>query len=510
MSVISEETIFSLSLNDSGIATLTFDTPDERVNTFTRPAMKELDRRIGELETKAAQGEISGVIFASAKPGNFVAGADIHLIQALDSEKKGRAAAAAGQAMFARIQDLPVPTLAAINGSCVGGGLELALSCDYRVAAESPKTKIGLPETQLGVLPGWGGTFRLPRIVGWEQATKMILTGSTIDANRALKNGLVDMVYPPAFFDEWTQELFLRLVQSGEDSQVTRNREKARKRRRRLLEGTSIGRSILFRAAEKDVAKKTGGHYPAQPAALKVLRATTAGSLKNRRARSRAMQTEAAAFGKLSVTKECKNLTALFFAREGAKRQEALQWAREERPVKRAAVLGAGVMGGRIAWLFSSRDIPVVMKDINWEAVHKGYQSAKEVYDQLKKRRKYDGREVNLKLNHIHGTVEYGSLGRPGFVVEAVVERMDVKRTVLTELEDHVSDETVIVSNTSALSVDEMAQSLKRPERFAGMHFFNPVNRMSLVEVIRGEKTSQPVLGDVVALALRLEKRRWW
>lgn len=501
------ETYFTLDVDGDGIATLIFDSPAGTVNTFTRAALEELNTRIGELESRsAAGGDIRGVIFASGKEGNFIAGADIHLIQELSEEAEGTRAAAAGQEMFARIQDLPVPTLAAINGSCVGGGLELALACDYRTAADSPKTKIGLPETQLGVLPGWGGTFRLPRTVGWAQATKMILTGSTVDANRALKAGLVDMVFPAAFFDEWTRGLFGRLVTTGSDKQLARNREKARKRRSWFLERTPVGRALIFRSARKDVMKKTGGHYPAPLEAITVLRRTTGGALHSRSARSRAHRREAAAFGRLAITDESTNLTRLFFAREAAKRQPALETTTADRSITRAAVLGAGVMGGRIAWLFSSKDIPVVMKDIAWEAVHKGYQSAKEVYDQLKKRRKYDDREVNLKLNEIHGAVDYRSIGRPDVVVEAVVERLDVKKSVLAELEDHVADDAIIVSNTSALSIDEMARALRHPERFAGMHFFNPVNRMPLVEVIRGEHTADAVLGDVVALTLRLGK----
>ncbi|MFW5695801.1 MAG: 3-hydroxyacyl-CoA dehydrogenase NAD-binding domain-containing protein, partial [Alkalispirochaeta sp.] len=502
-----EATYFSLETDsDSGIATLTFDSPAGSLNTFTREAIGELDAQLTELERRSAAGEISGVMFASAKKHNFIAGADIHLIEAITDSADGERAAAAGQAIFARIQDLSVPTLAAIRGSCLGGGLELALACDYRTAADSPKTTIGLPETQLGVIPGWGGTFRLPRTVGWAQATKMILSGSTIDAGRALKYGLVDMVYPPAFFDEWTKTLFGRLITDGGDRQLARNRKKARARRSWWLERTPIGRRIVFRTARKDVLKKTGGHYPAPLEALTVLRRTTGGALTNRAARSRAHRKEAAAFGRLAATDISTNLTRLFFARERAKRQEVLAHARTDRPIARAAVLGAGVMGGRIAWLFSNKDIPVVMKDIAWDAVHKGYQSAKDVYDQLKQRRKLDDRQVNLKLNQIHGAVEYRSLGHPDIVVEAVVERLDVKKSVLAELEEHISDDTIVVTNTSALSIDEMASAMKRPRRFAGMHFFNPVNRMPLVEVIRGKATDDAVIGDVTALALRLGK----
>ncbi len=501
-----QTTHFTLTTDDGGIATLRFDSPDRKVNTFTLPAIEELERRISEIERGVAEGVVKGVVIESGKENNFIAGADIRLIQEITDVDRGREAAAAGQALFARIQDLPVPTLAAINGGCVGGGLELALACDYRTAAAGSRTKIGLPETQLGVLPGWGGTFRLPRIVGWAQGVKMILTGSTIDADRALKYGLVDAVYPPPFFAEWSRTLLARIVSDGRDRQVIRNRKKAQKRRSWFLERTPFGRRLIFSQAKRDVDKKTGGHYPAPYEAIRVLRATTRGGLVNATARRRAHRKEADAFGRLAVTEVSTNLTTLYFAREAVKRQEALQWARDDHPISRGAVLGAGVMGGRIAWLLSSRDIPVVMKDIAWEAVHKGYESAKEVYDQLRIRRKYDDREVNLKMNHIHGAVEYPSIGRPDIVIEAVVERLDVKKTVLAEVEGYVPDDAIVVSNTSALSIDEMASSLRRPERFAGMHFFNPVNRMPLVEVIYGSRTDKAVLGDVVALALRLGK----
>ncbi len=500
-------THFTLEVeSDTGIATLTFDSPDSSVNTFTREAITELDAQLSEIERRSAGGEISGVIFAGAKKHNFIAGADIPLIEAITDSSEGESAAPAGQANLARIQALPVPTLAAINGSCLGGGLELALACDYRTAADSPKTVIGLPETQLGVIPGWGGTFRLPRTVGWAQGTKMILAGSTIDSGRALKYGLVDMVYPPAFFHEWTRALFRRIVTSGGDQDLAGNRKKARRRRSWWLERTPIGRRIIFGTARKDVLKKTGGHYPAPLEAINVLRRTTGGALTNRAARRRAHRKEAAAFGRLATTDISTNLIRLFFARERAKRQEVLAHARADRPVTRAAVLGAGVMGGRIAWLFSNRDIPVVMKDIAWNAVHTGYRSAKDVYEQLKQRHKLDDRQINLKLNKIHGAVEYRSIGHPDIVVEAVVERMEVKKSVLAELEEHISDDTIVVTNTSALSIDEMASAMRRPERFAGMHFFNPVNRMPLVEVIRGKATDEAVIGDVTALALRLGK----
>ena len=502
-------TNFDMRVDDNGIATLTFHQPDSSVNTFTRVAIEELVALLGEVESRIAsrsdQVGIRGLIFASGKEGNFIAGADISLIQAITDQTEGERASRAGQLLFDRIQDLPIPTLALINGSCLGGGLELALSCDYRVAADTPKTTIGLPETQLGVLPGWGGTYRLPRVIGLREATKMILSGSRVNASKALKIGLVDLAYPSAFCREWTYARFVEICRGGEDALIDANRAKARRRRGWFVEQTPVGRSLLFRTAARDLQRRTGGHYPAPVAALRVLRRTTVGSLRNRRMRSRAAHIEAQAFGRLAAGEVSANLTRLFFAREGAKRQELPNRA-APRVIERALVVGAGVMGGRIAWLLSSRDVNTVMKDIAWEAVQKGYQAAKEVYANLIKRRKYDAREVNLKLNRIHGTLDYTAIGRPDIVIEAVVERMGIKKAVLGELERLVSPQTIIVTNTSALSVSEMAGELAHPERFAGMHFFNPVDRMPLVEVICGTYTNDETRAEVARLALRLGK----
>lgn len=496
--------IFTLEVAADGIAELRFDTPDARVNTFGRQALQELGERLGEIEEAVRGGRVKGVVFTSAKPDNFIAGADINVIGQLDSEEQAREAGTYGQDLFDRVQDLPVPTLAAINGSCVGGGLELALACDYRSAADSPKTQIGLPETQLGIIPGWGGTFRLPRIAGWEQATKMILAGSTVDADRALRYGIVDAVYPAAFFGEWTRKLFADLV-AGKPA-VARARSKATKRRRWLVERTGIGKALLFRTAKKQTLARVGTHYPAPLAALRVLAKTKRGKLRSRAARRRAMRVENRAFGALAYSPVCKNLTQIFFAREAAKKQAVLTDAAADYRVDQAAVLGAGVMGGRIAWLLAGRHVNVVMKDINWDAVAGGYQSASQAFARQQKRRKIDARQFNLGMNRIHGAVDYRSIGAPSLTIEAVVERIEVKQAVLAELEPLLSDDAIIASNTSALSIDQMAAALRRPERFVGMHFFNPVDRMPLVEVVQGAKTAPEVVGNITKLALRLGK----
>ncbi len=210
-------------------------------------------------------------------------------------------------------------------------------------------------------------------------------------------------------------------------------------------------------------------------------------------------------FAELAPARISKNLIQLYFGREGAKKHPDLK-PEPTTTVEESAVLGAGVMGGKIAWLLSKGDIPVVMKDIDWGAVQKGYQSARESYSHLEKRRKLDAREVNLKLHHITGTTSYDDIGDPDIVIEAVVERLDVKKRVLAELEEKVREDTVIASKTSALSITEMATVLKRPDRFVGMHFFNPVDRMPLVEVIAGEKSSPEAVSAVGRLAVRLDK----
>ncbi|MFP4483266.1 MAG: 3-hydroxyacyl-CoA dehydrogenase NAD-binding domain-containing protein, partial [Spirochaetaceae bacterium] len=480
---------------EDGIVTLAFDLPDQKVNKLTTEVMEELDRNISEL---ARRDGVRFLIFKSAKPGVFIAGADINEIKDIENEEDAAAKAGAGQELFNRIEDLPFPTLALINGAAMGGGLELALACDYRIVTENPKTKLGLPETSLGIIPGFGGTQRLPRLIGMSQAATMILTGKPVDARKAEKIRLADARYPEAFAEEWTHGFVDRVLSPGGAAKV-RARRKPRSLGQRLLDRTRPGQGLVLRKARKDVVAKTGGHYPAPLEAVKVLRKTRRGS------RTRRMRIEREHFGRLAPTPTCKNLINLYFGRESARKHPAMK-AELPAPLREAGVLGAGVMGGKIAWLLSNGHIPVVMKDIDWSAVQKGYRSARESYDYLESRRKLDARQVNLKLHKIAGTVSYEDFGDPDVVIEAVVERLDVKKKVLAEVEAHVRPDTIIASNTSALSITEMAFELEHPDRFVGMHFFNPVDRMPLVEVVAGEKSSAEAVGAVGRLAVQLGK----
>lgn len=485
---------FTLEKHDDRTATLHIDRRDAKVNAFNAELMGEL-RSV--LESLARRDDLRFLFIRSDKPNVFIAGADIRDIQAIEDEADAEQKSGGGQTLFDLLDDLPFPTMALIDGACLGGGTEFALACDYRIATDNPKVQIGLPETQLGILPGWGGTWRMPRLVGPMQALNLILTGKSVDGAKAARIKLVDFAWPHAFHVDWAHELASRILE-GDGRKEIEARRRRKKLGLRLLENNPIGRALIYSRALKDTRKKTGGHYPAPIEALRVVKRTYG------KRRSAALRIERTAFGRLAVSSASRNLVRLYFAREAVNNQAALQGKGKQ--VESAAVLGAGVMGGRISWLFSYRDIPVVMKDIDWEAVRKGYQSAHEVYGQLRRIGKLDERETALKMHRIHGTVNYGSLGSPDFVVEAVVENLEIKKKVLSELEAQVRDDTIIATNSSALSITEMSKALKRPERFVGMHFFNPVNRMPLVEVIAGEATSADTVRATGLLAQKLGK----
>lgn len=480
---------------ENGIMRLTLNQPDKAVNTLGAGMLGELEAALGEVESRD---DLKVLVIQSGKPGCFVAGADLREIAGITDISEAAAKAGQGQELLNRIEDLKIPSVAIIDGTCLGGGLELALACNYRVVSDGKKTNLGLPETTLGIVPGFGGTYRLPRTVGLEQAVGMILRGKPVNGKKAYKIGLADAFYPQAFLYPWADKLIEDLAR-GKTPRL-KKRTSRKPLARRLLENTAKGRSILLNKAEKNVRTKTGGAYPAPLEAIELLRHSYG------LGRDKALSLERETIGKLIPTRISKNLIQLYFSREGAKKHPALMGEGELKQVTHAAILGAGVMGGRIAWLFSDNDIPVTMKDIALEQIKNGYASAAQVYKELKKRGKYTSGEINLKMHQIHGTLEYKTVGRPDAVVEAVVENKEIKKKVLSELETYLPDDTIIATNTSALSVSELATALKRPDRFVGMHFFNPVNRMPLVEIIPGEKTSPETVRSVGRLALRLGK----
>ncbi len=477
--------------DEAGIAYLEIDLPGEKVNKLSSSVMNELkDLLDGDLNDK----KIRALVVSSAKPGVFIAGADISEIETLKSPEDAYSKSRQGQAVFNKLEALPYPTIAVIDGACLGGGLELALACSFRAVTDHPKTKLGLPEVSLGILPGWGGTQRLPRLIGLVQALQMILSGKPVSGSKAVRLGLADVLVPHEFMAEKVRELAGRCLKAGGQ------REICGKRGSHWTERVWPASTIIIGQARTKAEKKSKGHYPAIPAILSLLQETSCCKLSN------GQEQESCAFSALAGSPVSRNLIGLFHTDTLLKKDRGIQAETTPRPIRRAAVLGAGVMGGGIAWLLSQHGRPVRVKDVSWEAVGKAFAEANDYYRQLVKLRKMKPHAVTLNMHRITGTLDYSGFSDADIVIEAIVEKMAAKKAVLAEMEKEVADDAIICSNTSALSISEMATVLKHPERFVGMHFFNPVNRMPLVEVVAGKQSSAEAVATVVALVHELKK----
>ncbi len=497
----------------SKLWTCTFDLPGEKVNKLSTKVMGQFESLLGELEKMGRAGKIDALVLRSGKPGGFIAGADIEMIQSTKSAQEAEALSRGGQKLIDRWEDLPFPTIAAVQGAALGAGCEFSLASSAILMSTDSGTRIGLPEVMLGVLPGMGGCVRLPRKVGLASALDMILTGKTLTADRAVRLGLAEVALPKENFDDSA----LRWVKSNLKA-LQEGRRLAREPKLggvggaigSLMEKTPVGRNVIFKKAREGVMSKTRGHYPAPLEALDVIQATGGayGERLKGAARDQAMAREAQGFGKLAATDISKNLIRIFFMTEGVKKSRGLPAGSgaEARSVHAGAVLGAGVMGGGIAQLFAEKNVPTRMKDINNAALTLGVQSASKVFQKQVSRKKINKRQYIQKINFIAPVLDFSGFKSTDIVVEAIVENMDIKKKVLAELEGQVRDDCVVTSNTSSLSITEMQKALRRPERFAGMHFFNPVNKMPLVEVIRGEKSSDEAVSTVFQFSKQLGK----
>jgi 3-hydroxyacyl-CoA dehydrogenase/enoyl-CoA hydratase/3-hydroxybutyryl-CoA epimerase len=489
---------FKLSINtETGVATLLFDFENEKINKLDGKTLLELKEHLTAL---ASDKSIKLLVFESAKKGIFIAGADINEIKDIRSKDEAYEKARLGQQILHQISQLPFPSLAVINGACVGGGCELALACDYRIISDDKKAVIGLPEVSLGIIPGFGGCVRLPKLIGLQAALQLILAAKVIPAKKALRLKLVDAIYnntlDRAFINGFINNL---LTDSLFAKKIVQKRNKPFAQK--LLEDNPLGRKLIFKKAHQNLLAKTKGHYPAPFKALQVIEKITDMSIDD------ALEEELRGFAEVAITDISKNLIQLFFTTEALKKETGINDnSITSQPMNKTAVLGAGIMGGGIAWLFSNKDINVRLKDIEWVAVAKGYQTANLYYQQMKKFRKIKPNQIRYKMNHIAGCVNYNGFQQIDLVVEAVVENIKVKKMVLAEVEAQLPEHAILASNTSSLSITEMAEGLKRPENMIGMHFFNPVNRMPLVEIIPGEKTSQQTIANTVKLAKQLGK----
>jgi 3-hydroxyacyl-CoA dehydrogenase / enoyl-CoA hydratase / 3-hydroxybutyryl-CoA epimerase len=483
----------TFEIDANAVGWITFDDPERPLNVLSESVMRGFAEALDDARAAGREGRVRVVVIRSGKPDSFIAGADVDAIASIEDPAQAETKIRLGQAIFMDVETMPVPTVAAIHGVCLGGGTELALACRYRILSDSAKTKVGLPEVMLGILPGWGGTTRLPRLVGLQAALDMLLTGKQINPRKAKRIGFADAVVPADIFARMIDEFVAGVL----DGTTTRAKPK-RGLMTRMLDESYPGRKLVIRTARKKVLAGTGGHYPAPLRILDVLDRNLSKSVE------RSLEAEARAEAELVVSPVCKNLVHVFHMREAARKVGV--GGGEAREVHALGVLGAGVMGGGIAQLAAYKDIRVYMKDIRHDAVTGGLQHAQQLFDKAVKRRKLTRREAAQHMELITGGLEYHGLSNADVVIEAVVERMEVKRAVLAEAEQNVSPECVLATNTSSLSVDTMAEALGRPERFCGMHFFNPVHRMPLVEVIRGADSSDWAVATVYALALRLGK----
>ena len=479
-------------VTDEQICVLTFDRPDSAANIFDKATLGELNDHINYI---LCNSDLKGVVITSAKKSIFIAGADLTQLSKATTPEELRDMIELGQLVFNRLATLTVPTVAAIHGACVGGGYELCLACDYRLASPDKVTKIGLPETQLGILPAWGGSTRLPRLIGLPKALDIILGGKTLAAKPALKCGMIDDVAPREYLVEKASRLILK------------QGRKIRRRPRSLMHSlTSTGPVVKFITGKvgKQVAQMTRGHYPAIPKALEVVTQGLAKSIDE------SLALERDAIIELGNTEACRNLIRIFFLQERAKKLTGIPRATQPEikmePARRVAVIGAGIMGAGIAQWTSSRDLSVILRDINHEAVAKGLVSIAKLYEQGVKRHALTKVEARAGLDRISPTATDVPLYSTDIIIEAAVEKMDLKKQLFARLDDLAGAGTILATNTSALSISEIAASTKHPERVVGIHFFNPVHRMQLVEVIVGSQTSPEVVLRAVKFVQQIGK----
>ena len=472
------------------ICTLTFDKPNSAANIFDQGTFAELEAHLAFLEDGGRT--LRGVVFRSAKPKIFIAGADLigFSRESEITEEKLSRLIEQGQGTFERIARLPFPSVAAIHGVCLGGGYELALACDWRVASNASVTKVGLPEVLLGILPAWGGSTRLPRLIGLPSALEAILTGKQYAAKPAQKLGLVDDVV----FPEGLAAAAERWLARGK-----------RPEPKTFLANRALVASLVVAAAKKKTLAKTRGNYPAP---LKALEVAADGLIVPHEV---SLRNERNAFIALARTDASRNLMRVFLLQERAKKlglpADVSAPAAKGRPVKKAAVIGAGLMGAGIAQWLAARGITVLLKDVGPEALAKGMQSIAKVFRDATKRRVFTPAEATAGQDRVVPVYRDDvPLRDVDLVIEAAVEKLELKRKIFADLEQKTGPETVLATNTSALSIDSVADGLERPERVVGIHFFNPVHRMQLVEIVRGARTSPEALETALSFVKGIGK----
>lgn len=497
---------FSYAL-EAGVAVITFDVEGEPVNTLDPDKSTEFET----LMTRVAADEAAkAVVLLSGKKDSFIAGAKIDFLSTLGSATEATAAARQAHAIFDRLESFPKPVIAAIHGVCLGGGLEWALACGYRIATDSPKTSLGLPEVQLGLLPGAGGTQRLPRLIGAQAALDLILTGKTIKPKKALKLGVVDEVVPTPILREVALKRAAELA-SG-TLKVDRSRGIATVSKGRTfadilkgltdkeawaeiaLEENPLGRKVLFDQARKQLLKKTRGKYPAQEKALEVIKVGLDKGFKA------GLEAEAVAFGELVVTDVSKRLVEIFFATTALKKDNGTKNAKlRPKPVTKVGMLGGGLMGGGIAYVTAAlQGASVRIKDKDEAGAGRAMAHVEGLFDERVKKRSLTWREAEQKMALVTATTDYTGFKHAELVIEAVFEDLALKHQMVKDIERVCGPETIFASNTSSIPISKIAEASAHPETVIGMHYFSPVNKMPLLEIITHPKTADWVTATCV------------
>jgi len=487
--MIYEGKAITVNMIEDGIAELKFDLQGDSVNKFNRVTLEDLKAAVEAIKGNA---DVKGVLVTSGKDV-FIVGADITEFGEAFKKEEDEIAAWCLEAnqIFNTYEDLSVPTLVAINGIALGGGFEMCLASDLRVMSD--KAKVGLPEVKLGLMPGFGGTVRLPRVIGADNAIEWICMGAENRADKALKDGAVDAVVAADQLKEQSIAMLKEAI-AGEINWQARRAEKQSK-----LHLNTMEQMMVFETAKGFVAGQTKGQYPAPIEAIKTMQKAANGD------RDKALAAESKGFAKLAKTTESQALIGLFLNDQLLKKK-AKEFDKAAKGTKKAAVLGAGIMGGGIAYQSALKGTPIMMKDIAEAGIELGLSEANKLLSKRVEKKKMKPLDMGDTLNRIRPTLSYAEFGDVDTVVEAVVENPKVKKMVLAELEDNVREDTIVTSNTSTISIDLLAADLKRPENFLGMHFFNPVHMMPLVEVIRGAKTSDEAVATVVSYAKKMGK----
>jgi len=495
--VKTNNTAFSLDVCEDGIGWITIDVVGESQNTLKGEFVDDINGLFDEIE---ANSSIKALVLISGKETNFIAGADIGQLESITTAEEAEELSLKGHQVFARLENTSMPVIAAIHGACLGGGLELALACSNRICTDSRITKLGLPEVQLGLLPGGGGTQRLPRLVGIATSLDMMLTGRQLVAKQAKSMGLVDEVVPLANLRKAATKFALKLINKKRRKTSDLKPEfnassllKMPELQKLVLETSSFGRNIIFDKALQSVNKKTHGNYPS-PA--NIIQCVTDGMEKGFEI---GLKTEARLFGELVVSPVAAQLMNIFFATTEMKKDSGVDSDIEPNEIEKVGVLGGGLMGAGIAFVSADKAKKKVrIKDMNEKGVTHALKYCWEIYRKRIKRKRITITEASKRFAAISGTTDYRGFKRTDLVIEAVFEDLNLKQKMIEDIERECGENVVFATNTSSVPITDIAKGAKRPERVIGLHYFSPVDKMPLLEIIKGKETSDEVIATSV------------